>query len=82
MNIRKSFTSKQNQPSLRRTREPTKIQVGIKSTFEKSPIFSKSSINIQQESKKISIMKMIEKADEMYDKIKPKVVSYFQMMNF
>ena len=72
-NIRKSFTSKQNQPIMRKARDPTKIQVEIKSTFGKSPIVSKTSINTQQESKEIFKMKIIEKADEIYEKIRPKV---------
>ena len=72
-NIRKSFTSKQNQPIMRKARDPTKIQVEIKSTFGKSPIISKTSINTQQESKEIFRMKILEKADEMYEKIHPKV---------
>ena len=52
-NIRKSFTSKQNQPIMRKARDPTKMQVKIKSSFGKSPIISKTSINTQQESKEI-----------------------------
>ena len=72
-NIRKSFTSKQNQPIMRKAKDPTKIQVEIKSTFGKSPIISKTSINTQQESKEIFRMKILEKADEMYEKIRPKV---------
>ena len=72
-NIRKSFTSKQNQPIIRKARDPTKIHMEIKSTFGKSPIISKTSINTQQESKEIFRMKILEKADEMYDKISPKV---------
>ena len=55
------------------SRDTTKIQVEIKSTFGKSPIVSKTSINTQQESKEIFRMKILEKADEMYDKISPKV---------
>ena len=70
-NIRKSFTSKQNQPIMRKARDPTKIHVEIKSTFGKSPIISKTSINTQQESKEIFRMKILEKADEMYEKIRP-----------
>ena len=72
-NIRKTFTSKQNQPILRKARDPTKVQVEIKSTFGKSPIISKTSINTQQESKEIFRMKILEKADEMYEKIRSKV---------
>ena len=72
-NIRKSFTSKQNQPIMRKARDRTKIQVEIKSAFGKSPIISKTSINTQQESKEIFKMKILEKADEMYEKIRPKV---------
>ena len=72
-NIRKSFTSKQNQPIMRKTRGPTKIQVEIKSAFGKSPIISKTSINTQQESKEIFRMKILEKADEMYEKIRSKI---------
>ena len=45
-NIRKSFTSKQNQPLMRSGRDPTKIQVEIKSAFGKSPIISKTSIDL------------------------------------
>ena len=58
---------------MRRARDPTKIQVEIKSTFGKSPIISKTSINTQQESKEIFRMKILEKADEIYEKISPKV---------
>lgn len=72
-NIRKSFTSKQNQPIMRKARDRTKIHVEIKSTFGKSPIISKTSINTQQESKEIFRMKILEKADEMYEKIHPKI---------
>lgn len=72
-NIRKSFTSKQNQPIMRKARDPTKVHVEIKSTFGKSPIISKTSINTQQESKEIFRMKILEKADEIYEKIRPKV---------
>ena len=72
-NIRKSFTSKQNKPIMRKARDPTKIQVEIKSAFGKAPIISKTSINTQQESKEIFKMKILEKADEMYEKIRPKV---------
>ena len=72
-NIRKSFTSKQNQPILRKARDPIKIQVEIKSTFGKSPIISKISINTQQESKEIFRKKILDKADEIYDKIHTKV---------
>ena len=72
-NIRNSFTSKQNKPRLRKSRNPTKIQVKIKLTFRKPPIVSKTSINTQQESKEIFRMKILEKADEMYNKINPKV---------
>ena len=72
-NIRKSFTSKQDQPIMRKARDPTKVQVEIKSSFGKSPIISKTSINTQQESKEIFRMKILEKADEMYEKIRPKV---------
>ena len=58
---------------MRRARDPTKIQVEIKSTFGKSPIISKTSINTQQESKEIFRMKILEKADEIYEKIHPKI---------
>ena len=71
--IRKSFTSKQNQPIMRKARDPTKIQVEIKSAFRKSPIISKTSINTQQESKEIFRKKILEKADEIYEKIHTKV---------
>ena len=59
---------------MRKARGPTKIHVEIKSTFGKAPIISKTSINTQQESKEIFRMKILEKADEMYKKISPKVV--------
>ena len=72
-NIRKSFTSKKNQPIMRKARDPTKIQVEIKSAFGKSPIISKTSINTQQESKEIFKKKILDKADEIYDKIHTKV---------
>ena len=58
---------------MRKARDPTKIQVEIKSTFGKSPIISKTSINTQQESKEIFKMKILEKADEIYEKIHPKI---------
>jgi len=72
-NIRKSFTSKKNQPIMHKARDPTKIQVEIKSAFGKSPIISKTSINTQQESKEIFKKKILDKADEIYDKIHTKV---------
>ena len=72
--IKKSFISKQNQPIIRNARDPTKIQVKTKSVFGKSPVIFKTSINTQQESKKIFRMKILEKADEMYEKIHTKVV--------
>ena len=51
--ITKSFTSKQNQPIIRNARDRIKVQVEIKSSFAKSPIISKTSINTQQDSKEI-----------------------------
>ena len=45
----------------------------IKLIFGKSPIVSKTSINTQQESKEIFRIKILEKADEMYEKIRLKV---------
>ena len=45
------------------------MQVEIKSSFGKSPIISKTSINTQQESKEIFRKKILDKADEIYDKI-------------
>ena len=72
-NIRKSFTSKQNQPIMRKSRDPTKVQVEIKSSFEKMPIISKTSINTQQESKENFRKKILEKADQIYEKIHTKV---------
>ena len=72
-NIRKSFTSKQNQPIMHKARDPTKLEVEIKSSFGKPPIISKTSINTQQESKEIFRIKILEKADEMYEKIHPKI---------
>ena len=72
-NIRKSFTSKQNQPIVRKARDPTKIQVEIKSSFGKSAIISKTSINTQQESKEIFRKKILDKVDEIYDKIHTKI---------
>ena len=45
-NIRKSFTSKQNQPIMRKARDPTKIQVEIKSTFGNRVLFPKTLINL------------------------------------
>ena len=56
-----------------KARDPTKIHVEIKSTFGKLPIISKTSINTQQESKEIFRMKILEKADEIYEKIHPKI---------
>ena len=58
---------------MRKARDPTKIQVEIKSAFGKAPIISKTSINTQQESKEMFRMKILEKADEIYDKMRPKV---------
>ena len=72
-NIRKSVTSKKNQPIMRKARDPTKMQVEIKSSFGKSPIISKTSINTQQESKEIFRKKILDKVDEIYDKIHTKV---------
>ena len=72
-NIRKSFTSKQNQPIVRKARDRTKMQVEIKSSFGKSPIIFKTSINTQQESKEIFRKKILDKVDEIYEKIHTKV---------
>ena len=72
-NIRKSFTSKQNQPIMHKARDRTKLEVEIKSSFGKPPIISKTSINIQQDSKEIFRKKILDKADEIYDKIHTKV---------
>ena len=58
---------------MRKVRDPTKIPMAIKSTFGESPIVTKTSINTQQESKEIFRMKILEKVDEMYEKIHPKV---------
>ena len=58
---------------MRKARDPTKIQVEIKSAFGKSPIISKTSINTQQESKEVFRKKILDKADEIYDKIYTKV---------
>ena len=59
---------------MRKARDPTKIQVEIKSSFGKSPIISKTSINTQQEFKEIFRKKILDKVDEIYDKIHTKVV--------
>ena len=55
-NIKKSFTSKQIQPSMRNARNHAKMQVKIK-----SPIVSKTSISTQQEFKEIFEMKISQK---------------------
>ena len=59
--MKKSFTFKQSQPIIRNTKNHTKIQVKIKSTFGKSPIVSKTSINTQQESQETFRMKILKK---------------------
>ena len=41
--------------------------------LSKVQIISKTSINTQQESKEIVRIKILEKADEVYEKIRPKV---------
>ena len=74
--ITKSFTSKQNQPIIRNARDRIKVQVEIKSSFAKSPIISKTSINTQQDSKEIFRKKILDKAEEIYDKIHIKVASF------
>ena len=58
---------------MRKARDPTKIHVEIKSAFGKSPIISKTSINTKQESKEIFRMKILEKVEEIYEKIRPRV---------
>ena len=58
---------------MRKSRDPTKVQVEIKSSFEKMPIISKTSINTQQESKENFRKKILEKADQIYEKIHTKV---------
>ena len=58
---------------MRKARDHTKMQVEIKSSFGKSPIISKTSINTQQESKEIFRKKILDKVDEIYDKIHTKV---------
>ena len=58
---------------MRKARDRTKMQVEIKSSFGKSPIISKNSINTQQESKEIFRKKILDKVGEIYDKIHIKV---------
>ena len=67
---------------MRKAIDRTKVHVKIKQTFGKTPIISKTSINTQQESKDIFRMKILEKADEIYEKIRPKIVQSFQIINF
>ena len=58
---------------MRKARAPTKVQIEIKSSIGKSPANSKTSINTQQESKEIFRKKILDKVDEIYDKIHTKV---------
>jgi hypothetical protein len=72
-NIRKSFKSKANQPILKKARDPTKLELEIKSRFGKSHNISKTSLNTEQESKEDFKKKILEKAEEIYEKIHTKV---------
>ena len=72
-NIRKSFTSKKNQPIMRRARDPTELGIEIKSRFGKSHIISKTPLNSKQEYKENLKKKIFEKVDEIYKKIQTKV---------
>lgn len=73
MNIRKSFTSKANQPIMRKVRDPTKLNIEIKSRFGKSHSISKTSLNAKQESKENFKKKILEKVEEIYKKIHTKI---------
>lgn len=72
-NVRKSFESKANQPIMKKARDPTKLEIEIKSRFGKSHNISKTSLNTEQESRKNFAAKILEKASEIYDKINPVV---------
>jgi hypothetical protein len=72
-NIRKSFESKANQPIMKKARDPTKLEIEIKSRFGKSHNISKTSLNTEQESRKNFAAKILKKATEIYDKINPAV---------
>lgn len=73
-NIRKSFVSKANKPIMRKARDPTKLDIEIKSRFGKSHAISKTSLNTKVESKENFKNKIFEKAGEFYDKIHSAVV--------
>ena len=72
-NIRKSFKSKVNQPIMKKARDRTKLEIEIKSRFGKSRNISKTSLNTEQESKEDFKKKILEKVEEIYDKIHTKV---------
>jgi hypothetical protein len=58
---------------MKKARDPTKLELEIKSRFGKSHNISKTSLNTEQESKEDFKKKILEKAEEIYDKIHTKV---------
>ena len=56
---------------MKKARDPTKLEIEIKSRFGKSHNISKTSLNTEQESRKNFAAKILEKATEIYDKINP-----------
>ena len=58
---------------MKKARDPTKLEIEIKSRFGKSHNISKTSLNTEQESRKNFAAKILKKATEIYDKINPVV---------
>ena len=67
-NIRKIFAKKENKPIMRKTKDPSKLSIEIKSTFGNGTNFSKTSINtnylFKEKFQEICTKKMI----KIYDK--------------
>jgi hypothetical protein len=47
-NIRKIFAKKENKPIMRKAKDPSKLSIEIKSTFENNTTFSKTSLNVNE----------------------------------
>ena len=58
---------------MKKARDPTKLEIEIKSRFGKSHNISKTSLNTEQESKEDFKKKIFEKAEKIYEKIHTKV---------
>ena len=68
-NIRKNFTRSNNQPIVRKTIDRPKLEISIKSRFENTTRFSKTSVNIDVNSKNLPLEQIANKTQEACTKV-------------